>query len=227
MEDAVDALKMAFSVFAFVIALSIVFTMFSQARAVSDIVIAHSDNTYFDDYEFPITDSDGVIDTNGRVVGIESVIPMLYTYSDGKTVIEIVSNGTLEELFDLETEGKYFRRANGYETSSVYRSSYGYSCKYSELYSNNTNNISWLSNKNDQDLRVSAFVAGANQKINTDEVRYGNRTNLKNIRNSTFIEKFTERNDYSGDRLVYSDGSVIDLSKGTQKRYITYVKQEI
>ena len=50
MEDAVDALKMAFSVFAFIIALSIVFAMFAQAREVSDIVLAHTDNTYFVEY---------------------------------------------------------------------------------------------------------------------------------------------------------------------------------
>ena len=47
MENAVDALKIAFAVIVFVIALSIGMYMFTQAKVTSDIVLQKSDITEF------------------------------------------------------------------------------------------------------------------------------------------------------------------------------------
>ena len=51
MENAVDALKIAFGVIVFVIALSLFFFMTNQAKATSDLVLYMSDKTNFYDME--------------------------------------------------------------------------------------------------------------------------------------------------------------------------------
>ena len=51
MENATDALKMAFAVFVFIIALSIVFSLISQAKETADTVLFYSDKTNYYDWE--------------------------------------------------------------------------------------------------------------------------------------------------------------------------------
>lgn len=52
MENATDALKMSFAVFVFIIALSIVFSLISQAKETADAVLFYSDKTskYYEKY---------------------------------------------------------------------------------------------------------------------------------------------------------------------------------
>ncbi len=47
MENAVDALKIAFGVLVFVIALTVAFALLSQAKATSDIMLFASDKTNY------------------------------------------------------------------------------------------------------------------------------------------------------------------------------------
>lgn len=204
MEDAVDALKMAFSVFAFIIALSIVFAMFSQAREVSDIVLAKTDNTYFAQYELPNEN------TGGREVGIETIIPTLYRYYKEKFSIDIITsnNDNYNEKFDEEIERLVYRRGTGWG-------------QYEKLY---LDGISWLASADiDTQKRVTAYISGKALKVNGTELKkYAeNKKNLKDYRNNTFIETFEQKN--NGDRkYTGDDGSVIYLTKGTTKLYITY-----
>lgn len=200
MEDAVDALKMAFSVFVFIIALSIVFAMFSQAREVSDIVLARTDNTYFAQYELPNEN------TNGREVGIETIIPTLYRYYKEKFSIDIITrnNDKYNEKFDEEIERLVYRRE---EKSDTYE-----------------DGISWLASPDiDTQRRVTAYVMGKNLNVNGTKLnKYAKKEkNLKDYRDRTFIETFEQKN--NGDRkYTGDDGSVIYLTKGTTKLYITY-----
>lgn len=231
MEDAVDALKMAFSVFVFVIALAIVFAMFSQAREVSDIVISKTDTTYFAEYVNPN-------DSENRTVGIESIIPTLYTYSKGKTSIEIVSNenekNELKELFDVEIERKYSIRATEnagqenekkYDDNGIYNGWYKdeYGIEYKDLYPDRVHWLGATQNNEDFRKRISAFIGSTNIDINGYQIKYGDRgRGLNKLRDKTFEEKFIERNDYSGIRYTFEDGSIIDRAKGTTKLYVTY-----
>lgn len=204
MEDAVEALKMAFSVFAFIIALSIVFAMFSQAREVSDIVLAKTDNTYFAQYELPNQS------INGREVGIETILPTLYRYYKEKFSIDIITsnNDKYNEKFDEEIERLVYRRGTDWE-------------QYKELY---PNGISWLASPDiDTQRRVTAYVMGEKLNVNgTVLKKYAeNKKNLRDYRNSTFIETFEQKNT-GEEKYVGEDGSVIYLTQGTTKLYITY-----
>ncbi len=81
MENAADALKMAAAVLIFVIALSIAVYGFTKAKQAATSVISKSDSIrYYDSENLDIQDS--------RIVGIETVIPTLYSYfKEGYTVL--------------------------------------------------------------------------------------------------------------------------------------------
>ena len=72
MENATDALKMAFAVFVFVIALSTVFSLMTKTKEVADTVLWYSDKTNYYDLTDEKTDE-------GRIVGEDTVISALQT----------------------------------------------------------------------------------------------------------------------------------------------------
>lgn len=203
MEDAVDALKMAFAVFIFVLALSIVFIVFSQAREVSEIVLKYSDNTYFASYINPDNTN-----TNGRVVGIETVIPTLYRYYKEKFSVDIVANGVIEEKFDEEIERKVYRRLSGWEN-------------YEDYYKDK---ISWLARPNeDIKKRVTGYISGNTDKVNGVSLSSYSSKNLKKYKDRTFIETFRQVDTTPEGSKIVVDGSTIYLqTRGTKKNYITY-----
>lgn len=107
MENAVDALKIAFGVLVFVIALTIAFALLSQAKATSDIMLFASDKTNYYSY------SDDVLNENGRIVGADVVISSLYRYYQESIVVRVYNtDGNLigdddnTGEFNTETDGK-------------------------------------------------------------------------------------------------------------------------
>ena len=82
MENATDALKMAFAVFVFVIALSTVFSLMTKIRTTADTVLWYSDRTNYFEWAEEKTD-------NGRTVGEDVVISALYTIVEEKLYIQI------------------------------------------------------------------------------------------------------------------------------------------
>lgn len=222
MEDAVDALKMAFSVFAFVLALAIVFAMFSQAREVSDIVLAKTDNTYFTDWVSPGETNGGTI--TGRVVGIETIIPTLYRYYKEKLVIDIItSNNDLNnEKFDLDVERIVYRKEGSSDDAISYWKT------YEDLYRNNA--IVWLGNPNiDTQKRVSSYIAGKTSIVDGKPQNRYNDNNLKRYKDmdKLFIETFEQTKEVDEDYIYRAeDGSVIYLIDGTTKSHITYTLQQ-
>lgn len=97
MENAVDALKIAFGVLVFVIALTVAFALLSQAKATSDIMLFASDKTNYYTYS---KDAD---DTEGRIVGADVVISSLYRYYKESVVVRVYDS-TGEKIGDFNTE---------------------------------------------------------------------------------------------------------------------------
>ena len=97
MENAADALHMAFAVFVFVIAIGLAFTTFSQAREVADLVLYMNDKTNFDEY---------VTTTKvKREVGLETIIPVISSYiteNDGYYIQIIDDSENLDLTFDIK-----------------------------------------------------------------------------------------------------------------------------
>ena len=72
MENATDALKMMFAVFAFIVALSITLNSLTKTRETADAVLYYSDETNYYDY----TDSSD--QTKGREVTKDAIIATLF-----------------------------------------------------------------------------------------------------------------------------------------------------
>lgn len=103
MENAIDALKIAFAVFVFAIAVALSFSVVGQARATSDAVLSLKDKT--NDYEYVET-TDTNANSKERIVGFETILPAIYRYAEEQYAVTIVDEtGEAIARFDLYTEG--------------------------------------------------------------------------------------------------------------------------
>lgn len=224
MEDAAEALKMAFSVFAFIIALGLAFTTFNQSKRVADIVISASDRTYVEAYtEAQLTEEE----KNGRIVGAETVIPNLYRYYKEKYSIEIAnSSGTIENVFDLKTEQDYRDGFVGESADPDYPERKTYKgVSYKQLY---PSGIYWIGSATNTDakLRVDGYVSSKTVEILGENIEHNNYFNF----NNTYYQKFSETKTgtrYSSvdpDDENY-DGTYFTEESGTTKINMTFKKR--
>lgn len=86
MENAVDALKMAFGVFAFILALSIALISLSRVKETADAVLWNADKTNY--YSW----AEGTDQSAGRKVGKDTIIASLYRKQADTYVIVIIGN---------------------------------------------------------------------------------------------------------------------------------------
>lgn len=101
MENAFEALKMAFAVIVFVIALAIAFSLLTQANATARQIFFGMDTvTYLDNTRVAGSESKG-----HRIVGLETIIPTIYRYSVENCGVTIIDKeGNIIARYDLETE---------------------------------------------------------------------------------------------------------------------------
>ena len=105
MDNAIDALKIGFSVMVFVIALTVSIIAMGQAREVSEEVFYMSDKTNF--YEYV---SDEKL-PEGRIVSGETIIPTLYRYyKENFYVVILDKDGNKKCVFNLEEEIKNYNK---------------------------------------------------------------------------------------------------------------------
>lgn len=202
MEDAVEALKIAFSVLVFVIALSVAFSSLTQAKQVSDTVLEMTSSTYLTEYKYP-NSTPGV----GRAVGIETVIPTLYRYSKEKYSVDIVENNNIKEKFDTDTERRVYSNSDDVDasTKALYKSG-----------------VSWIGNTEiDIATRVDGAVSGKDKTINN--MTYEPNISIYDWKSATFIETFTERDQST--LLEGDDGSSVIKIAGSKKMFIRFEKQ--
>lgn len=103
MENAVDALKIAFAVFVFVIALALAVSVVGQVRATSDVIFTINDKTSSYDY---VQSGENNAMNKERIVGFETILPTIYRYAKEQYAVTIVNtDGTPIVRYDLYTEG--------------------------------------------------------------------------------------------------------------------------
>ncbi len=95
MENAVDALKIAFAVFVFVLAITVTFSVISQAKSTADNVLYYSDETNF--YNNLASKE------KNRIVSITDVISTLYRYRDELISVTLKLDGE-EYIFNSGSE---------------------------------------------------------------------------------------------------------------------------
>lgn len=191
MENAVDALKIAFALFVLVIALSLAMYMFTQAKETADIVIQKSDVTEFMDYTSLASVTAGTTTTadgSERIVGLETIIPTLYRYyKENYTVVFLDTDGSPLTLYETQTQPELW---SGYGTES------GYINKY---YSNNYSTEVCSFDVNEETSRYEPWVgSNAYYKLNLDMFLSG----------GTFVAPSGNGMDYNYATLVGRGGFV-------------------
>ncbi|MBO4815764.1 MAG: hypothetical protein J5507_02275 [Clostridia bacterium] len=105
MENAADALKIAFAIFVFVTAITILFVMVAKTRETSDLMFYYADKTNFYDH----TDSK----EDNRTVGYSDVVSTLYRYYTESVAVKVVLKNGNEYNFDIGWETtKYDKDGN-------------------------------------------------------------------------------------------------------------------
>lgn len=213
MENAVDALKMAFAVMVFVMALSLAIYMFSQARETADIVLHSSDVTQYMSYEQV---SEG---SEKRIVGLESIVPTLYKYyKENYTVIFRNSDGKFLELYKTKTDSdtwsenknKYYNGDNNKEKI----------CSF-DVNEETSRHEPWTANADLYKQNIDTFLSGGTIKYsNGVEYNYG-KGFMQTYKNSKFKEDLGEYN-YNATNDGDNSNSTIKTKK---KRVIIYTLQ--
>ncbi len=98
MENVSDALKMAFAIFVFIIALSMVFFLLTEVKTTADSILFDADKTNYFEWET------GSLE-NGRIVGIDTVISTLKNYTTQSTYVIVEDErGSTEYNFNTSKE---------------------------------------------------------------------------------------------------------------------------
>lgn len=173
MENAVDALKMAFSVFVLMIAIAVAVSSFSMAKTASDVIMYSKDTTNFYDYYEETGKKE-----ESRIVGIETIIPTLYRYYKENYKVEFykwtgynADTGThsgSSKLYLIDTKNgdkrNYFSVDYEYEKHEP-----------------------WTASENEIKKHLDAFLNGKSYRDVADNSVYVNYTN------NSFIDKYSQK----------------------------------
>lgn len=211
MENAVDALKMAFAVFVFVMAIVLAVTIFGQIRQTSDMVVKLSDKTNF--YEY-VGESDNNAKTT-RIVGVETIIPMLYRYTnEALSIIIKDKNGVIIQVFDVTIEAEIRKNSDENIVNSFKNCTTGQDL------------TPWLGNANYIRKRVDLFVGGTNSKTIEEKTINGTVMNytgfLNQYKGAKFRESFQEKLIVDEDNKDTYDGDLTGGASAVSKITIIY-----
>ncbi len=215
MENATQALYMAFAVLVFATALTLTMNMFSQARATSDYILYQEDSSNFIEYQYSLRDKT-------RVVGLETIIPTLYKYYkenytvvfrkiDGVSKEDFIANPNFGDslplkLYESKTNENNWAKEEDPPYATLYNgSNYGSSLSQKDVCSfdldeETKRNEPWTSSVQHIRENLDAFLKGGTFKspANGEALYvYGNKdgdtpnvTNDSEIGNTGFIQAF-------------------------------------
>ena len=229
MENAVEALKMAFAVMLLTLALSLSIAFFSKARSTAETVLQSADETAYYDY----TRYDLPEDPSGnRIVGYETIIPTLYKYDKERYKVTFKkgnydsSTGELTNVVPLSIYETESIRANwsknytnDFDGRTTYNSTYNEMsiCSF-DIVEETQRNEPWVGNSEQIKLHLDAIFSGGTYSLpqyNGRTIDYSNNPLSK--RTNKFVEQIGEVV-----TTTSTDDSVIG-NKTTKKRIITYI----
>lgn len=241
MDNAVEAIKMAFGMIVFVIAMSAAMYLLTAASSTSQVLLYANDETnYYDNIE--INQAAGG-DITTRSVNVETIIPTLYRYYKENFAVQIYNrDGYLVQIFDVNIEGKVRKAASTITTSrtgeqNALMSLYGKTLTGTD--SDKTNpylfEAPWIGNTSkDIKTRIDLYVKGECGYINNTKVDYRKNKLLKKnssdaygfAKDTMFTEEFTQYA-YKGDTIASADGTetITGNVKAETKIVIIYREQ--
>lgn len=125
MENASDALLIAFAVLIFIIALSVSLTSLVQAKSTADIVLFYSDR---ENFQTPLKSDLDYFEDGGRTVGVDTVIATIVRCSKEKFAVKIIDGSkTYNFEYDTQTEEEIKAEINRFldtNPQGIYRETY-------------------------------------------------------------------------------------------------------
>lgn len=126
MENATEALLIAFAVLIFIIALSVTFSSLAHAKETADIVLYYSDRESF---QTALKDDPQNVSNGGRTVGVDTVIATIARCAKEKFSVKIIdSSETYIFEYDTQTEEEIKRTIDRFIKSTTkgqkYRETY-------------------------------------------------------------------------------------------------------
>ncbi len=231
MENAVDAMKMAGAALLFVLAFSITMIMFGQCKATADIVMEH---LQINDFMHGVN---GNKENITRRVGLETVIPTIYRYSNQDTDLRVIikdQTGKVKQVFDQTIESDIAAETGkgSPEGADYYQhlyNTYGEGA-YSNLAGPYMYGAPWANDRAKSLERINCYITGADANLlrNTGLCVLGsNTTNYKQHNylmgyaggiNTIFLETYTEYRT-SGTILIddYGEEIITKQPNGTKK----------
>lgn len=237
MENAVDALKMAFAVMVFVIALTVSIIFFNNIKATSDYILYEKDETNYYKYQGAIGKA-----SENRIVGLETVIPTLFRYyKENYTVVfkqgkynEVTGEFTnVKYLYVYETLSNQELWEDSYvgnNTKLMYKK-YGIESKDTRIFSFDLDEETlrhepWTGSSDKVKSNLDAFLNGSiyiSPVDNKEYKDYGKDTYIyggfiQKYKNSKFVET-------TGEYVYSSDAESSDIAsavKEKKKRVITF-----
>lgn len=237
MENAAEALKMAFAVILLTLALSLSIAFFSKAKSTSEMVLESADEQRYYDY----TMYDSPEDPSGnRIVGYETIIPTLYKYDKERYKVVFkkgnydIATGTLTNVEPLEIYKSTSNRANwsksytnDFDGRTTRDSAYNNMsiCSF-DIVEETLRNEPWVGNSEQIKLHLDAIFSGGTYELPQYPIGSGHEISYANNplaqRKNKFVEQIGEITTVSGNQN--SGGSTIIGNKTTKKRIITYIK---
>lgn len=209
MENAVDALKMAFAVIVFVMALSISINMFTNARETADVVLHSSDITEYMQYQ------EATQGTESRIVGMETIVPTLYKYyKENYTVIFRNSNGKYMTIYNTKTNSNLW--SSDYKKNKYFKldSEKVQICAF-DVDDETKRHEPWTGSHAEYKKNIDAFLAGTKYMYpNGSGESYDYEGFMQKYKNNKFIENLGE--------YLYNETNDKDAKK---KRIIVYTLQ--
>lgn len=210
MENAADALKMAFGVLIFVVAISLSVSTFSNARTTIDSIISYRDKTQ--DYVYVEKSNE-----KNRIVGIETVVPAMYkAYSENYRI----------EFYKKNAQGQE-EKLILYKNKTQYESDFteiNYLDLEDEKFANEAKAIEHLEALLTQENLNNFKKMNATGTTSIYEEQFGESKKLYNyFKNKKFEERLGEY--YQEDKSAGQETEGLKINK-TKKRVITYVMLE-
>lgn len=221
MDNAVEAMKMAFAMIVFIIALSATMYLLNTAASTSQLLLYYTDESNYLDNIDIVGD---VSDIRKRKVNVESIIPTLYRYYKENFAVQIYNlSGEMVQIFDVNIEGK-LRRAAGTTLAHRTEEQKALVSLYGDTSLTSTNpylfEAPWIGNTSkDIKTRVDLYVKGECAYINGTKVDYTQNSLLGHNSfgpNPQFEEEFIQYT-YKGNTISAGEGDDIETITGNSK----------
>ena len=219
MENSTRALIMAFSMMMFVIGFTFSMYMINKLLSASSVLLSSVETTkYYDNIE--VQDSSNTT----RIVGVETIVPVLYRYYKENYSVRIMDNNTLVQLFDTGIESEMQGAANytgdiDKEKMALANSIYNLDGNPAYMFG-----APWAGSLDNAKIRVDYFLNGTKGYINNTEVDYSRDGGfLSKYNGKTFEENFVEYA-YKGETISTENGleTITGSTQESNKIIITY-----